>query len=96
MKNHKSTSYEEGLMERLKSPEYAANYLKASLDDGIDNFLNALRDVAKAYSFSHVAKKTKLGRESLYKALSKKGNPSISTLNNVLHSVGLKLSVESK
>lgn len=83
-------------MERLKSPEYAAGYVKASMNDSVDNFLVALRDVAKAYSFSRVAKKAKIGRESLYKTLSKNGNPKISTLNSVLHIMGLKLSVESK
>ncbi len=96
MKTNASVPYEDGLMKRLKEPEYAAGYLKACCEDGEESFLIALRDVAKAYSFSKVSQKAKLGRESLYKALSKKGNPTLSTLNSVLDIVGLKLSVEIK
>ena len=38
----------------------------------------------------------KLSRESLYRTLSRKGNPRFSTLEAVLESVGLKLAVEVK
>ena len=100
MKTKKSVSYEEGLMERLKDPQYAAGYLETSMNDKESNpeelFLIALRDVAKAYGFTHIAKKSHLGRESLYKALSKKGDPRLSTLTSVLDAIGLKLSIQLK
>ena len=100
MKTKKSVSYEEGLMERLKDPQYAAGYLETSMNDKEDNpeelFLIALRDVAKAYGFTHIAKKSHLGRESLYKALSKKGDPRLSTLTSVLDAIGLKFSIQLK
>ncbi len=96
----KSISYEEGLMERLKNPEYAAGYLETCMNDKEGNaedlFLIALRDVAKAFGFAHIAKKAHLGRESLYKALCKEGDPRLSTLTSVLDVVGLKLSVQLK
>lgn len=100
MKTKKSVSYEEGLMERLKDPQYAAGYLETSMNDKESNpeelFLIALRDVAKAYGFTHIAKKSHLGRESLYKALSKKGDPRLSTLTSVLDAIGLKFSIQLK
>ncbi len=100
MKGKKSVSYEEGLIKRLKNPEYAAGYLEACMNDkegdAEELFLIALRDVAKAFGFSNIAKKAHLGRESLYKALSKKGDPRLSTLTSVLDVVGLKLSVQLK
>ena len=100
MKTKKSVSYEEGLMERLKDPQYAAGYLETSMNDKEDNaeelFLIALRDVAKAYGFTNIAKKSHLGRESLYKALSKKGDPRLSTLTSVLDAIGLKFSIQLK
>ena len=87
-KQKRSAPYEEGLLERLKDPEYAAEYLMACLEsktkDSEELFLMALRDVAKAHSFLIVAKKARLGRESLYKAISRKGNPKLSTLNSIL------------
>jgi probable addiction module antidote protein len=40
-----------------------------------------------------VARDTGLGRESLYKALSDRGNPEFGTVLKVLHSLGLRLRV---
>lgn len=100
MKRKKSVSYEEGLHERLKDPLYAAEYLNAHLaeedEEAIEAFLLALRDVATAYGIANISKKAELGRESLYKTLSKSGNPKIATLAMLLKTMGLKLSVEAK
>ncbi len=59
-------------------------------------FLLALRDVAKARGIRHLAQETQLSRESLYRTLSRKGNPRFSTLEALLESLGLKLPVEVK
>jgi len=40
-----------------------------------------------------VAEKAHLNRESLYRTLSRRGNPEIRTLFSLLHGVGLRLSV---
>jgi probable addiction module antidote protein len=42
---------------------------------------------------TQVAKDAGLSRESLYRALSQDGNPSLSTILKVLAAVGLRLSV---
>jgi probable addiction module antidote protein len=98
MVRKKSVPYEDGLIERLKDANYAAEYLNAHLADDADGaeeaFLVALRDVAIAHGVAGISKETALGRESLYKALSKAGNPKLSTLASVLKAVGLKLTVE--
>jgi probable addiction module antidote protein len=93
----RTKKYEESLMESLLNPEEAAAYLNAHLDeeDSEEMFLLALRDVAKAHGFSEVAEQADLGRESLYKALSKDGNPKLSTLKSLLKVVGLKLAIET-
>lgn len=100
MPKKKPTPYEEGLHERLKDPSYAAEYLNAHLEDydghTVEVFLLALRHVAAAHGFATISKKSDLGRESLYKTLSKSGNPKIDTLSKLLHTMGLKLSVEAK
>lgn len=89
----KTQSYEEGLFARLKDADYAAEYLNALLEqDDPEAFLLGVRDVARAHNFSVVAQKSKLGRESLYKALSDKGNPAYFTLQAVLKAVGIKVS----
>ena len=40
-----------------------------------------------------VSEKAKLNRESLYRMLSRKGNPEIKSIFTLLHSMGLKLSI---
>ena len=80
--------------------ELAVEYLKAameSLDDPNDRAagLLALRTVAEAYGgLGVVAVEAGISRESLYRTLSPKGNPTLKTLLAVLKTVGLRLSVE--
>ena len=87
--------YTDNLKEDLLDPVEAAEYLNAALEDGSQEvFLMALKDVANAKGISEIARGTKLNRENLYRILSTQGNPKLKSLNSVLHSVGLKLSVE--
>lgn len=87
--------YENNLRKDLLDPVEAAEYLNAALADGSQEvFLMALKDVANAKGISEVARETKLNRENLYRILSIQGNPKLKSLSSVLHSVGLKLSVE--
>jgi DNA-binding phage protein len=44
--------------------------------------------------FMAVSRRAKLNRESLDRALSEKGNPSVQSLTAILGAVGLKLSIE--
>jgi probable addiction module antidote protein len=94
----RTKSYEVDLHERLRNPAYAMEYLRAALEDDDEHadavFLLALRDVAQANQMTHVSDATGLNRESLYKMLSRRGNPGINSLKAVLSAVGLKLSVE--
>jgi probable addiction module antidote protein len=53
-----------------------------------------LRAVAEAYGgVGAVAAQAGISRESLYRSLSPKGNPTLKTLIAVLNTVGLRLSV---
>ena len=96
----KTRKYEDSLIESLKDPVEAAAYLSVHLEDDSpyaeETFLLALQDVAKAYGISEVAKKAKVGRESLYKTLSGSVNPKLSTLKKLLDTVGLKIIIEPK
>jgi probable addiction module antidote protein len=100
MKNKRAVPYEDGLNVRLKDPFYAAEYLNAYLtendEDAVEAFLLALRDVATAQGIAELSKKSALGRESLYKSLSKVGNPKIATLTMLLNAMGLRLSVAAR
>ncbi|MBC8440463.1 MAG: putative addiction module antidote protein [Deltaproteobacteria bacterium] len=92
-----TANYQEGLLNRLKDPGYATEYLNEALKEGAQEvFMLALRDVAKARGVSLVAKETDLNRETLYRMLSEKGNPNLSSLNKLLNSLGLTLTIRSK
>jgi probable addiction module antidote protein len=72
----------------------AAAYLNAALDDGSPEvFLLALRDVAEARGMAKLAGETGLNRESLYRMLSGRGNPRLSSLASLLKSLRLELTV---
>lgn len=95
-----ASHHEAEVAELCADRELAVEYLKAameSLDDPNDRAagLLALRTVAEAYGgLGAVAAEAGISRESLYRALSPKGNPTLKTLVAVLKTVGLRLSVE--
>ena len=78
----RSRNYKELLHERLKSPEEAAAYLNAALEDEDSGvFLVALRDIAEANGETiHLARAAHINRETLYRTLSKRGNPTLTNL----------------
>jgi len=94
----KTTTYQEDLIASLKDPREAAAYLSAAMEEGDrELFLLALRNVAEANGgMAVVSAKAKLNRESMYRMLSKRGNPEIKSILTLLHSMGLKMSIEPK
>jgi len=67
-------------------------YLEAALEENDPRLIAAaLGDIARAKGMTQIAKKTGLGRESLYKALSAEGNPEFSTVLKVIAALGLQL-----
>jgi probable addiction module antidote protein len=78
----------------LKTDADIAHYLEAAFEDGDPALVAAaLGDVARAKGMSQIAQAAGLGRESLYKALSREGNPEFATVLKVMHALGLKLKV---
>ena len=81
--------------EFLDSPEMVSAYLDAALSDGDPAlFAAALGDIAKARGMSDIARASGVTREALYKALSEKGDPRMSTFFGVIKALGLKLRLE--
>jgi probable addiction module antidote protein len=91
----RSASYDELLIEMLKDEDRALAYLNAALDEQDPRvFLIALRNVTQAPGgVAKVAARAGLNRESLYRALSGRGNPSVQTLTAVLGAWGARLGV---
>ena len=89
--------HDDWLMTQLADAEFAAEYLNAaSEDDDPASYLAALRKVVEARGgIAAVAEKTHLSRETLYRTLSTRGNPTIRTLSAVLKATGLKFGVSA-
>ncbi len=98
-----SGSYHDWEIKLLRSDrELAVECLKLALET-LDNpderggSLLTLRSLAEAYGgLGAVAAKAGISRESLYRSLSPKGNPTLKTLIAVLNTMGLSLSVVPK
>lgn len=90
-------THDEAVIEMLgKDPAFAAEYLRIAFeemdeDGGEAAFLAALRHVVEARGgMSSIAERSGLSRESLYRALSPQGNPTLKTLSAVIHAAGLR------
>ena len=98
MKDKSSVSHDEVMTRKLRANKaFAAEYLKAVMEDTEEPqaLLVALRHVAEARGgIAKIAKAAGIERESLYRALSPRGNPRLSTLVAVTRAMGLTLTVE--
>jgi probable addiction module antidote protein len=96
LRNHDSV-----VLEQLRNPSMAQAYLTVALeeyeqDGDLAFFLEALRNVVEAQSgMAHLAEKTGLNRQNLYRALSPSGNPELRTISLILHNLGYRLSIQS-
>lgn len=88
--------YREWLIGHLKSRRNAAAYLEAAIEEGdTAALMQALRNIAEARGgVGIIAQETGLRRETLYRTLSKKGNPQLKSLSAILSAMGLRLSVK--
>jgi probable addiction module antidote protein len=91
----KTKKYKEYLLKSLEDPKEAAAYLDACLeDDDIHVFLLALKDIAEARGgMGQLSKKSSLNRQSLYRSLSRTGNPKLTNVCAILASLGLEFHI---
>lgn len=88
--------HDDAVVEMLRSdPDMAADYLRTAFNEldeegGEPAFLMALRHVVEAQGgMAIIAKRAKVSRESLYRALSRTGNPTLKTLTTVIKATGI-------
>ncbi len=88
VREHKASDY-------LKTPEDAAAYLNAAIEEMGDDprlLMKAFRNVAEARGgVSALARRAKLDRVSLSRALTGRRNPRLDTLAKVSAACGVKL-----
>lgn len=93
-------NFEDYLIEELKDPEFAQEYLNIALeeynkDNNLEALLLALKDVAMAQGgIQKLAKQTHLNRQNLYRVLSAKSEPKINTMESILNGLGFQLAIK--
>jgi probable addiction module antidote protein len=96
-----SRPHDETVVDMLKAdPDFASVYLAAALDESSEPggqfaLLAALRQIAEAQGMASVAERAGIPRESLYRALSPRGNPTLKTLLALLSATGMRLGVQA-
>ena len=93
----KSKKYTDFLLEELKNPKIAAEYLNSCLDeDDPQLILLALKDIAQAMgSITELANKTNSHRVTLHRALSENGNPEFKTFIDILRALKIRFIFKS-
>lgn len=83
--------------DHLKTDAERAAYLEALLEEGDSRVITlGLRELAEsAGGMAVLAKRTGLSRETLYRTLSRRGNPRLDTLSALLRAMGMRLSVSA-
>jgi probable addiction module antidote protein len=80
------------MAEQLRTEQDITEYLTMVLADGdTDEVIRAVGHIAKARGMTQIAKKTGLGRESLYKALKVGSKPQLDTILKVLKAINIDL-----
>jgi probable addiction module antidote protein len=81
--------------EYLDDEEAIVAYVEAAFEDGDPEIIkHALGNVARARGMTSIAKDAGVTREALYKALSERGDPKLSTLLGVMKALGIQLSAK--
>jgi probable addiction module antidote protein len=91
----RTQNYQSWRLSKLANRDTAAAYLSAAMNDSTEMFRKALRIVAQARQMARVAREAGVTRESLYRATSDIGNPTLDTLRPVLRAVGIKIRFEA-
>jgi probable addiction module antidote protein len=93
----KTRDYHSWRLAKLADPEIAEGYLNAALQDSPQMFLKALLNVTQAQeNVAAIAKKSGIKRETIYRAFSQNGNPTLDTLNAVLQALGFRIQVATQ
>lgn len=97
--NKYSVPFDDFLIENLKDPEMAKEFINASLESYIEDgdaeeFVKSLEYVIKANeSVSQFARESGLNRGNLYSIFNNKKKPQFSTIMTILTKLGFKLRV---
>jgi len=90
--SRRSRDWNEGLSEDLKDPDFAQEFVKAALDEGVA--LNViLGKIVRAYGLKEYAQQAGIAAPNILRATQPDSNPTHRTVSRLLAPLGLRLSV---
>lgn len=96
-KHEENIELQEYFIHCLKQPDFTWGLLKSLLvNDTPEGFNIVLSEIVKIEGISHLAKKTGLSRQAIYRIIDYGANPTVQNLNTLLGGLGLQLCVENK
>jgi probable addiction module antidote protein len=82
-------------VEILTSDDRIETYLQEAFETGETGVIaNAIGNVLRARNITAISRETGITRETIYRAFSKEGNPTLATLTAIVTSLGFKLSIQ--
>ena len=94
-----SRGWDDFMRDELVNPARARAYLEVAIEKfresgSVEDFLEALRHLAQAGNgMADIARKTGVSRESLYRTLSRHGNPQFKTVLGVIGALGMRVQI---
>jgi probable addiction module antidote protein len=82
-------------LDYLLNDKMLVEYLEAVIDEDVSYLPTAIGTVIKAKGINEIEKQSGIKRETLYKAFSENGNPTLKTLSQILSAFNIRLSVAS-
>ena len=91
-------AYRETIANDLKDPEFQREFLTAMYEEGgAEGVVQGLREIAIATrSMGQVASVAGVARTTLYRSLSRNGNPAFKTVHAALDTLGLEIAIVPK
>lgn len=86
--------WEDGLLERLRDPDFAREYVQACLEEGLP-ITEAVGAVIRAHGLDKVAKRAHMAKPNLLRAVRAGANPTLDTLRQLLNSIGMDVAVRN-
>jgi probable addiction module antidote protein len=89
--------YDWDMADHINTKEEVFAYLEGALEENdMDTFFDVVGAIARSNGMAQIAKGLGLNRESLYKSLSRDGNPSFATIAKVIDLLGYRLEIKQK
>jgi probable addiction module antidote protein len=89
--------YDWDMADHITTREEVFAYLEGALEENDpETLFDVLGAIARSEGMAKIAQETGLNRESLYKSLSRDGNPSFATIAKVIDVLGYKIEIRQK